>query len=58
MPQTFDVSREGPFDAYYSPMDTGDSPLVTIILQFVTSQHGMSFAMLALGMGRVVFPSE
>ena len=29
MPQTFDVSREGPFDAYSSPMDTGDNPLVT-----------------------------
>ena len=28
MPQTYDVSREGPFDAYCSPMDTGDSPLV------------------------------
>ena len=26
MPQTFDVSREGPFDAYASPMDTEDSP--------------------------------
>ena len=26
--QTYDVSREGPFDAYCSPMDTGDSPLV------------------------------
>ena len=29
MPRTFDVSREGPFDTYSSPMDTGDSPLVT-----------------------------
>ena len=29
MPQTCYVSREGPFDAYSSPMDTGDSPLVT-----------------------------
>ena len=28
VPRTFDVSREGPFDAYSSPMDTGDSPLV------------------------------
>ena len=27
-PRTDDVSREGPFDAYMSPMDTGDSPLV------------------------------
>ena len=29
MPQTFDVSREGPFDAYSSPIDTGDIPWVT-----------------------------
>ena len=29
MPRTFDVSREGPFDAYSYLMDTGDSPLVT-----------------------------
>ena len=29
MPQTTDVSREGPFDAYASQMDTEDSPLVT-----------------------------
>ena len=28
VPRTYDVSREGPFDAYCSPMDTGDSPLV------------------------------
>ena len=28
VPQTYDVSREGLFDAYCSPMDTGDSPLV------------------------------
>ena len=28
VPRTFDVSREGPFDTYCSPMDTGDSPLV------------------------------
>ena len=27
-PWTDEVSREGPFDAYASPMDTGDSPLV------------------------------
>ena len=27
MPRTFDVSWEGPFDTYSSPMDTGDSPL-------------------------------
>ena len=27
-PRTDDVSREGPFDAYTSQMDTGDSPLV------------------------------
>ena len=29
MPQTRDVSREGLFDAYCSPMDTGDYPLVS-----------------------------
>ena len=29
MPHTLDVSRAGPFDAYSSPMDTEDSPLVT-----------------------------
>ena len=29
MPQTIEVSREGPFDAYAAPMDTEDSPLVT-----------------------------
>ena len=29
MPQTRDVSRDGPFDAYCSPMDTGDCPLVS-----------------------------
>ena len=28
VPRTRDVFREGPFDAYCSPMDTGDSPLV------------------------------
>ena len=28
VPRTLDVSWEGPFDAYASPMDTGDSPLV------------------------------
>ena len=28
VPQTFGVTREGPFDAYFSPMDTGDRPLV------------------------------
>ena len=27
-PRTRDVSREGPFDAYCAPMDTGDCPLV------------------------------
>ena len=26
--RTYDVSRASPFDAYCSPMDTGDSPLV------------------------------
>ena len=29
-----------------------------ILSQFVTSLHGMSYEMLAVGMGRVVFPSE
>ena len=29
VPQTHDVSREGPFDAYCSPMDTCDCPLVS-----------------------------
>ena len=33
MPQTRDVSREGPLDAYCSPMDTGDCPLVSMGLQ-------------------------
>ena len=28
VPRTRDVSREGPFDAYCAPMDTGDCPLV------------------------------
>ena len=27
-PRTRDVSREGPFDAYCAPMDTGECPLV------------------------------
>ena len=140
MPRTLDVSREGPFDAYTSPIYTGDSALITtglsgcpyritsytgpavadtnpvlgmqlhhprflefigapesarllyhspgfwikrlgeedalvaavglqwdagiilsnlqILSQFVTSLHRMSSEMLALGMGRVVFPSE
>ena len=30
VPRAYDVSREGPFDAYCSPMDTGDSPLVAM----------------------------
>ena len=30
MPQSRDVSREGPFDAYCSPMDTGDTLLVSM----------------------------
>ena len=30
VPQTYDVSRDGPFDAYCSPMDTVDSPLVAM----------------------------
>ena len=29
MPRTLDIYRESPFDAYSSPMDTGDSPLIT-----------------------------
>ena len=29
MPRTFDVSREGPFDAHASPMDTEDNHFVT-----------------------------
>ena len=33
VPRTYDVSREGPFDAYCLPMDTGDSPLVATGLQ-------------------------
>ena len=32
MPHTRDVSREGPFDAYCAPMDTGDCPLVSTVL--------------------------
>ena len=28
VPGTYDISREGPFDDYCSPMDTGDSPVV------------------------------
>ena len=29
IPQTHIITREGPFDAYFSPMDTGDYPLVS-----------------------------
>ena len=28
VPRTYDVSRQGPFNTYGLPMDTGDSPLV------------------------------
>ena len=46
MPRTCDVSREGPFDAYSSPMDTGDSPLVTMGLPGcrITSYTGPAVA--------------
>ena len=30
--QIADIAREGPFDAFASPMDTEDSPLVTTVL--------------------------
>ena len=33
MPRIHDVSREGPFDAYCSPMDTGDCPLMATCLR-------------------------
>ena len=29
IPQTHNITREGPFDVYCSPMDTGDYPLVS-----------------------------
>ena len=29
IPQTHKITREGPFDAYFLPMDTGDYPLVS-----------------------------
>ena len=32
IPQTHNITREGPFDAYCSPMDTGDYPLVSACL--------------------------
>ena len=48
MPRTFDVSREGSFDAYSSLMDTGDIPLVTTGLPGcpyrITSYTGPSVA--------------
>ena len=48
VPQTYDVSREGPFDAYCSPMDTGDSPLVATGLPGspyrITSHTGLEVA--------------
>ena len=30
IPQTHNITQEGPFDAYCSPMDTGDYPLVSM----------------------------
>ena len=42
MPRSFDVSREGPFDAYSSPMDTVDSPWVTTYR--ITSYTGPAVA--------------
>ena len=48
MLRTLDVSREGPFDAYSSPMDTGDSPLITTGLPGcpyrITSYNGPAVA--------------
>ena len=48
VPRTYDVSREGPFDAYCSPMDTGDSPLVATglpgCLYRITSYTGPAVA--------------
>ena len=48
VPRTYDVSREGPFDAYCLPMDTGDSPLVATGLPGsayqITSYTGPSVA--------------
>ena len=48
VPWTYDVSREGPFDAYGSPMDTGDSPLVATglpgCLYRITSYTGPAVA--------------
>ena len=48
VPRTYDVSREGPFDTYGSPMDTGDSPLVAIglsgCLYRITSYTGPEVA--------------
>ena len=48
MPPTRDVSREGPFDAYCAPMDTGDLPLVSTGLPGcpyrITSYTGLAVA--------------
>ena len=48
VPRTLNVSREGPFDAYSSPMDTGDSPLVAMGLPGcpyqITSYTGLAVA--------------
>ena len=48
--QRVDISREGPFDAFASPMDTEDSPFITMGLpgcpyQF-TSHSGLAIAAL------------
>ena len=46
--QVVDIAREGPFDAYASPMDTEDSPLVTMGFPgcpyWITSYNGLAIA--------------
>ena len=45
MPHTCDVSREGPFDAYCAPMDTGDCSLVSMGCPYrITSYTGPAVA--------------
>ena len=48
MAQITDIAREGPFDAYASPMDTEDSPLVVTglpgCLYRITSYNGRAIA--------------
>ena len=48
VPRTVDVSREGPFDAYSSPMNTEDSPLLATgspgCLYRITSYTGPAVA--------------